>query len=90
VKFSPVALEQYERWVGEQGKERRIITVMGRTLTAAQISAVASVCAQHSLNIDVITRLSGRVSLSSLPSFQSLRPTLRKRNLPDERLIRTN
>ena len=61
-------------WVGEQGKERRIITVMGRKLTAAQISAVAAVCAQHGLNIDVITRLSGRVSLvepSDLP--QSLR-----------------
>ncbi len=63
VRYSPVALPQYERWVGEQGKERRIITVMGRKLTAQQISAVASVCAQHNLNIDVITRLSGRLSL---------------------------
>ena len=64
VKFTPVDPEQYERWVVEQGKSRRIITIMGRKLTAEQISAVAAVCAQQQLNIDVITRLSGRVSLT--------------------------
>ncbi len=64
VRFTPVSGEQYERWVGEQGKERRIITMIGRTLTAAQTSAVASACAAYGLNIDVITRLSGRVSLA--------------------------
>jgi phosphoserine phosphatase len=63
VRFSPVPAAQYERWVGEQGKERRIITLMGRRLAAAQIAAVASICAERGLNIDVITRLSGRVSL---------------------------
>ena len=62
-RFTPVSLDQYERWVAEQGKERRIITMIGRTLTAAQTSAVAAVCAHYGLNIDVITRLSGRVSL---------------------------
>lgn len=63
VRFAPVTLDQYERWVAEQGKQRRIITVMGRKLTAAQIAAVAAVCAEYGLNIDVITRLSGRPSL---------------------------
>jgi phosphoserine phosphatase len=65
VRFTFVPLEQYERWVSEQGKERRIITMMGRKLTARQIAAAASVCAEHALNIDVITRLSGRVSLQN-------------------------
>ncbi|MEZ4864446.1 MAG: phosphoserine phosphatase SerB [Caldilineaceae bacterium] len=63
VRYSVVSQEQYEHWVGEQGKERRIITVMGRQLSAAQISAVAALCAEYGLNIDVITRLSGRRSL---------------------------
>ena len=67
VKFAPVTLEQYEHWVGEQGKERRMITMMGRKLTAAQIAAVAAVSAQHGLNIDVITRLSATSHSSSLP-----------------------
>ncbi len=64
VRFSPVALEQYEQWVGEQGKSRHIITIMGRKLTAKQFAAVAALCADYALNIDVITRLSGRVSLT--------------------------
>lgn len=64
VRVSPVPAEQYEHWVDEQGKERRIITVMGRRLSASQIAAVAAVCAEFGLNIDVITRLSGRASLS--------------------------
>jgi phosphoserine phosphatase len=63
VRFSPVTLDLYERWVAEQGKPRRIITLMGRKLTAGQIAAVAAVCADFGLNIDVITRLSGRPSL---------------------------
>lgn len=65
VHFSPVSLEQYEHWVGEQGKSRRVITVMGRKLTAQQFAAVAEVCARYKLNIDVITRLSGRVSVAN-------------------------
>ncbi len=64
VQFTPVEAESYEKWVGEQGRERRIITLLGRTLTARQISAAAAVCAENGLNIDVITRLSGRVSLA--------------------------
>ncbi|MEZ4729888.1 MAG: phosphoserine phosphatase SerB [Caldilineaceae bacterium] len=65
VDFTPITLEQYERWVLEQGKERRIITMMGRTLTAVQVAAVAALCAEYQLNIDVITRLSGRRSLAN-------------------------
>lgn len=63
VDFRPTSLEDYERWVAEQGKERRVITLLGRRLTAGQIASVASVVAENRLNIDVITRLSGRVSL---------------------------
>ena len=62
IHFTPILLDQYERWVVEQGKERRIITLMGRQLTAHQISAVAALCANYGLNIDLINRLSGRRS----------------------------
>lgn len=60
--FTPVRSDEYEAWVDEQGKERRIITMLGRKLTARQISSVAAAIADHGLNIDVITRLSGRIS----------------------------
>jgi phosphoserine phosphatase len=69
VRFNPVSLEQYERWVGEQGKSRHIITMMGRKLDAKQFAAVAAACAEYGLNIDVITRLSGRVSLANPDRF---------------------
>lgn len=62
VDFTPILLDQYERWVAEQGKERRIITMMGRQLSAGQIAAVAALCADYGLNIDLINRLSGRRS----------------------------
>jgi len=65
VNFTPVKLERYERWVGDQGKERRIITLLGKELTAKQIAEVSAVTARNHLNIDVITRLSGRISMEN-------------------------
>ena len=63
VDIKPVDHENYECWVHAQGKERRIITILGRDISARQISAVASVIAKNDLNIDSITRLTGRRSL---------------------------
>ncbi len=62
IDVKPVDLDSYENWVNEQGKERRIITILGRTMTAHQISAVAAVIAKNDLNIDSISRLTGRRS----------------------------
>ena len=63
VRFRPTTVDAYEGWVQEGGKERRVITLLGRRLMADDIARVASVCAEVGLNIDVITRLSGRPSL---------------------------
>ncbi|MBU1696393.1 MAG: phosphoserine phosphatase SerB [Proteobacteria bacterium] len=63
IDIKSVEADHYEKWVHEQGKERRIITLLGRTITARQISAVASIIAENNLNIDGITRLTGRISL---------------------------
>ena len=63
IDIKPVKSENYEKWVHAQGKERRIITLLGRRVTARQISAVASIIAQNRLNIDSITRMTGRISL---------------------------
>ena len=63
VDIKPVEAENYEKWVHAQGKERRIITILGRNVTARQIASVASVIAENDLNIDSINRLTGRVSL---------------------------
>lgn len=62
-KFTPITLENYEKWVGLQGKDRYIITILGEKLSAEQISKVTHVISEKNLNIDAITRLTGRTSL---------------------------
>ncbi len=51
--------------VGAQGKSRHIITLLARKVTAEHIGKVAQTAADHGLNIDNISRLSGRISLDS-------------------------
>ena len=63
IRFTPITVEEYEQWVGRQGKNRWIITLLGRRLTARHISLVAEVIAQQGLNIDAIQRLTGRQPL---------------------------
>jgi phosphoserine phosphatase len=63
IDIKPVESENYEKWVRAQGKERRIITLLGTRITAHQLSAVAAIIAQNRLNIDYITRMTGRISL---------------------------
>jgi len=62
-KFSPISLENYEKWVSLQGKDRYIITILGEKLSAEQISKVTKVISDKNLNIDAIKRLTGRTSL---------------------------
>ena len=64
VRFTPVKINDYESWAADNSKQRYVITLLGRKLTARQIAKVAKTAASHGLNIDVITRLSGRASLT--------------------------
>ncbi|MBP5388932.1 MAG: phosphoserine phosphatase SerB [Bacteroidales bacterium] len=63
IGFEPVSDDKYEEWAGQQGKHRYILTVLGRSLSAAQIQAAAAVVADEGLNIDSIKRLTGRPSV---------------------------
>ncbi len=63
VRFEPVESEAYEQWVAAQGKSRHIITLLSRRISAEHIARVTSIAADHGLNIDNISRLSGRISL---------------------------
>ena len=63
IRFEPITTEQYENWVGMQGKNRYILTVLGRKLSARQISAATSILAEQGMNIDAIKRLTGRIPL---------------------------
>lgn len=65
VSFTPIDMEAYETWAGLQKQTRGTIKLLGRQLTAGQITDVAQILAKNQLNIDVITRLSRRVSLQN-------------------------
>ena len=65
IGFAPITDDEYEAWVGRQGKHRYILTVIGRTLSARQIEAATKVITQQGLNIDSILRLTGRMSIKN-------------------------
>lgn len=65
VRFQPISDESYGQWVSHQGKDRHIVTLLARKITAEQIAEVTAVALEHGLNIDNISRLSGRVDLDS-------------------------
>ncbi|MFD1613487.1 phosphoserine phosphatase SerB [Gelatiniphilus marinus] len=62
-KFIHISLEDYEKWVTLQGKNRYIVTILGEKLAAEQISEVTKIISEKNLNIDSIKRLTGRLSL---------------------------
>ena len=62
-EFTPISLEEYEKWVSVQGKDRYIVTILGEKLAAEQIAEVTKVFSENNLNIDAIIRLTGRLSL---------------------------
>ncbi len=63
-KFTKVDSDGYADWVHEQGAQRHTVILLGRGLSAKQISVVTAVIAEQGLNIFAIQRLSGRVDLA--------------------------
>lgn len=63
VSFKVVSPEEYAQWVEGKGKARYIVTLLSRAITAEQIARVSEITASYGLNIDNITRLSGRRAL---------------------------
>ncbi|MDA3874485.1 MAG: phosphoserine phosphatase SerB [Kiritimatiellae bacterium] len=62
LRFTPIDESDYETWVLEQGQPRHILTLLGRSINAGHIARVSSVVASYGLNIEQVTRLSGRIS----------------------------
>jgi len=67
-KFTPIPASRYDEWVTHQGKDRFIVTLISRKLNAEHLAKVTGVIASQGLNIDFISRLSGRVPLNGLDS----------------------
>ena len=64
VRFTPISKDALNHWLSGQGKDRFLITMLGRTISADLLARVSAIVAAHGLNIDRIQRLSGRLSLA--------------------------
>jgi phosphoserine phosphatase len=63
VRFQAITLTEYAEWVQHQGKDRHIFTLLAREIGASHLAELTAVITRHGLNIDTISRLSGRVDL---------------------------
>ena len=85
IGFEPVPDDEYEEWVSRQGKNRYILTIIARSLSAKQIAAAAQIIATHGLNIDSIKRLTGRQSLKQPNGSVRSCIEFSLRGVPDDR-----
>lgn len=84
IRFTPISGDDYETWVSAQGKPRHILTVLGRQLSARHLEGLGGLVTRHGMNIDHITRLSGRVSLRSRVEDTRACVELSVRGAPDD------
>ncbi len=63
LKLNPVGLDAYQAWVAEQGQQRHVITLLTHRLQADHLAALSHIIYGQGLNIENISRLTGRVDL---------------------------
>lgn len=71
VRFQTIEADSYEQWAEQQGKTRHIVTLLARQIDAVMIAELTEITSRHGLNIDSISRLSGRVSLADLDAGEA-------------------
>lgn len=86
VRFYPITAKEYENWVNMQGKNRYILTLLGRKLSARQISSVTRILAEQGMNIDAIKRLTGRIPLDECESHTRACIEFSVRGTPKDRI----
>lgn len=93
IRFTPIPPDEYSAWVSRQGKNRYIVTLLGRKVTAEHIALATSAVCEQGLNIDAIKRLTGRMPLEEDDRSPkacielSVRGTLNDRNQMQERFM---
>jgi phosphoserine phosphatase len=83
-KFTPVSPEGYHNWVVAAGKPRWIVSLLGRTISAAQVAAVSQVLTANGLNIQSVNRLTGRPRLDDADSDRPACIEFSVRGNPDD------
>ncbi|WP_158747993.1 phosphoserine phosphatase SerB [Acidobacterium sp. S8] len=65
VRFTAISKQDLKHWISAQGKDRFIITVLGRAISARHLARVSAIIHEHGLNVDRIERMSGRLSFAA-------------------------
>lgn len=68
MEIDNVSAEDYNEWVGLQGKPRHIVTLLAPQVRAEHIARLTSELSESGVNIDKIHRLSGRAPLEATDS----------------------
>lgn len=64
LKCIPVTEDEYTRWAALEERQRHIVTLIGRSISSGQVAALTRALHEHGMNIEVVTRLSGRAPLT--------------------------
>lgn len=63
VTFRIIDPDSYSEWVGNQGKNKYIITILAKSISADMVAAITREVADQGMNIDSVDRLTGRIPL---------------------------
>lgn len=85
VRFDTISEKEYTDWVNLQGKNRYIITMLGRDISADLLANVSGALSDQGLNIDSITRLSGRIPLNKEDSNAKASVEMSVRGTPKDK-----
>jgi phosphoserine phosphatase len=66
--FARVRPDALEHWRQGGGRQQCLVTLLGRSITAAHLARVTAILAAHQINIDRIERLSGRIAAAAEPA----------------------
>jgi len=62
VRFSAVRAEALEHWMRGLHHQHFIVTILGRSIGAAELARVTTIVSSHQMNVDRIDRLSGELA----------------------------
>lgn len=65
VRITPVSHQEYEAWVARHSESRHVITMFGPCIRAEHLERLGRVTRTFGLDVALVTRLSGRVSLTN-------------------------
>jgi phosphoserine phosphatase len=65
IRFTAITPQALDHWLSTQERDRFLVTILGRAITARQLGRVSAIIAGDGLNIDRIERLSTPLSLAS-------------------------